>query len=197
MRHLPLALLAVMLLSLPCRAAEATAAPFHAEDISNAGGSGYYRLTDTLGQSRTPEDFRGSVVLLYFGFTYCPDLCPTALMRLAAVQKRLGAEAAGARVIFVTLDPDRDTAEVLGSYVPSFGAGFVGLRGSAEATREAARNFKVFFQKFKGSTPDRYTVDHSDFIYVVDATTRPRLRINSSLSIDQMAEDIRRLIGKP
>jgi cytochrome oxidase Cu insertion factor (SCO1/SenC/PrrC family) len=127
---------------------------------------GPFALTDQAGKPRTDADFRGKLMLVYFGFTYCPDVCPTDLQQMGVAVDQLGAAGEAVQPILVTVDPERDTPEHLAEYVPYFHARFVGLTGDAEAIRQAARQYRVYYVKVP--TADSYTVDHSAFIYLMD-----------------------------
>lgn len=168
---------------------------FHAENVGNAGFGRRLALTDSAGTRRTLAEFRGKVVLLYFGFTYCPDVCPTELARLAELRRRLGPAAERVQVLFVTLDPQRDSAAALRDYVAAFDPGFIGLRGPASAVAVAAREFRVAYQTVRGSAPDRYTIDHSAYVYGIDPAGRLRLRFAPDQSTAQMLDDVRVLLA--
>ena len=180
---------------LACCAITMPASAFHGEDVSTADYGRVLRLDDHTGARRSLVDFRGRVVLLFFGFTYCPDICPTELLRLAELRRILGQDAHGIQVLFVTLDPERDSAESLASYVTGFDPSFIALRGSREETDAAAREFKVFHHRIKGSAPDRYTIDHSAYIYAIDTNGSLRLRFDGTAKLGEMAEDIRALLA--
>lgn len=154
-----------------------------------------FSLRDADGEPRSAGDFLGRAVLMFFGFTHCPDVCPTELARLAEVMKVLGPEAAErVQVIFVTLDPQRDTAELLRDYVAAFSPDFIALRGSDADTAAMAKNFQVFYRRIEGSAPGRYTLEHSAYIHAIDPLGRLRLRIPPSLSPRQIAADVRALL---
>ncbi|MGH8746784.1 MAG: SCO family protein, partial [Burkholderiales bacterium] len=148
---------------------------FRNTDITGAGYGETLSLTDPSGKLRTLADFRGKVVVLFFGYTHCPDVCPTTLAELSQVMKSLGPDADRVQVLFVTVDPERDTPAVLARYVTAFDPRFLGLYGDAAATRRAAKEFKVFYEKRKGSSPGEYTMDHSAGTYVIDPKGRLRL----------------------
>ena len=148
---------------------------FFSTDVTGADYGKSLSLTDQNGQARTLADFKGKVVVLFFGFTQCPDVCPTTLAAMAAVMKELGPDAARVQVVLVTLDPERDSAAMLGAYVTAFNPTFIALRGDAEATTRAAREFKVFFQKVPGKTPGAYSLDHTAASYALDDQGRLRL----------------------
>ena len=132
---------------------------------------GPFALIDHQGHARTDADFRGRLLLVYFGFTHCPDVCPTDLMQIAQVLTLLGADGEVIQPLFITLDPERDTADHLAEYVPSFHPRLIGLTGSAGAVRLAADAYKVFYEKVAREDGD-YTVDHSAFIYLMDRSGR-------------------------
>jgi protein SCO1/2 len=141
------------------------------------------------------EDFRGKLVVLNFGFTHCPDICPTTLADIAAAIKSLGPDGARVQVLFVTVDPERDTPELLAKYVPSFHPDFLGLWGDAAATARAAKEFKIFYEKRAGGAPGAYTVDHSAQSYVLDAEGRLRLIERHERLSQDLAPDLRTLLA--
>ena len=147
---------------------------FRSTDITGADFGKALSLTGHDGRPRTLADFRGKLVVLFFGFTHCPDICPTTLADMAGVMKALGADAARVQVLFVTVDPERDTAGLLAKYVPAFDASFLGLTGNPAAVQAAAKEFKIFYEKRPGGAPGAYTVDHSGQSYVLDAQGRLR-----------------------
>jgi protein SCO1/2 len=151
-------------------------------------------LVDQDGRALGVASLRGHWTLVFFGFTQCPDVCPTTLSALAETMKSLGADADRVQVVFVTVDPDRDTAEVLASYVKAFNPSFVGLRGDAEAIARTAREFKILYQKQPGRTPESYTVDHSAGTFVFDTQGRLRLYVGNGQGPDVFAHDIRELL---
>jgi len=172
----------------------AGAPKFKGSDVTGVGFGRDFTLTDSSGRQRTLSDYRGKVVVLFFGYTQCPDVCPTTLSALAETMKSLGADADRVQVVFVTVDPDRDTAEVLASYVKAFNPSFVGLRGDAEAIARTAREFKILYQKQPGRTPESYTVDHSAGTFVFDTQGRLRLYVGNGQGPDVFAHDIRELL---
>ena len=151
-------------------------------------------LKDPSGQVRTLADFQGKVVVLFFGFTQCPDVCPTTLGQMATALKQLGGEASRVQVLFVTLDPERDTPQLIAQYLGAFDPSFIGLYGDIEATRRTAKEFKVFFEKRPGATPQRYSIDHSSQSYVLDARGRLRLFVRHERIAEDLAEDIKALL---
>lgn len=166
---------------------------FKGVDVTGQGYGGDFRLRGPDGKAATPKEFAGKIVVLTFGFTHCPDVCPTSLAALAAAMKALGEDSKRVRVVFITVDPERDTPAALAKYVTAFDPAFVGLAGDARATREAARAFKVFYQKVPGAKGD-YTMDHSTGYYVIDARGRTRLMFRYGLPPADMAYDIRELL---
>ena len=170
-------------------------ASFSATDVTGADYGKSLSLTDQSGQPRTLADFKGKVIVLFFGFTQCPDVCPTTLSTMAAVMKELGSDAARVQVVFVTLDPERDSAALLGAYVTAFNPSFIALRGDAEATTRAAREFKVFFQKVPGKTPNSYSLDHTAASYALDDQGRLRLYIRSAQTVPEITADLRQLLA--
>ena len=131
---------------------------------------------------------------MFFGYTQCPDVCPTTLAALAEAMKQLGTDADRVQVLFVTVDPDRDTAELLNAYVPAFDPRFVGLRGDAKATEAVAKEFRIVYQKVPGSTPSTYTVDHSAGTFLYDPQGRLRDYIGNGQAPDAFLHDLRELL---
>jgi len=172
-----------------------TKASFFSTDVTGADYGKSLSLTDQNGQARTLADFKGKVVVLFFGFTQCPDVCPTTLAAMAAVMKELGTDAARVQVVLVTLDPERDSAAMLGAYVTAFNPTFIALRGDTEATTRAAREFKVFFQKVPGKTPGAYSLDHTAASYALDDQGRLRLYIRSTQTVPEITADLRLLLA--
>lgn len=173
--------------------APGAAAPFIGQTVPHAAGRDF-RLVDTAGAPRSLADFHGKVVLLLFGFTSCPDVCPTELSRLVQTLHTLGEAAQRVQVLFVTLDPARDSAELVEHYLRSFSPAIIGLRGSEAEIAEAARNFRVFFRRVAGSAPEHYTIEHSAYIHVVDPAGNLRLRLPPSMSPADIAADVRLLL---
>ena len=167
---------------------------FNAVDITGADYAKDFRLTDHTGKVRTLADFKGKVVLLFFGFTHCPDVCPTTLADAAKVVKSLGKDGERVQVLFMTLDPKRDTPEVLAKYVPAFYPGFLGLYADEAGTRQTAKDFRVFFEKQPGKTADDYSIDHTAGTLVFDPQGRLRLFINYGAMPDKIAVDLKKLL---
>jgi protein SCO1/2 len=167
---------------------------FESVDISGADYAHDFALSDQTGKLRTLADFRGKVVVMFFGYTQCPDVCPTTMADLAGVMKDLGQEADHVQVLFVTLDPERDTPKVLSAYVPAFDARFLGLYGTAEETASVAREFKIFYQKVDGPTPTSYTLDHSAGSYVFDPAGHVRLFMRNAQKPSAIEHDLKLLL---
>jgi protein SCO1/2 len=175
--------------------ASSTAGGFTAIDITGASYANKLELPDPSGQMRRLDEFKGKVVVVFFGFTQCPDVCPTTLAELAAVRKALGADGARVQPIFVSVDPQRDTPEVLKAYAQAFGDDVVALRGDEAQTKAAAQEFKVFYSKVPGKTPDTYTIDHTAGSYVFDTQGRIRLFMRHGQPAAAVEADIRRLLA--
>lgn len=165
-------------------------------DITGAEYARTLALTDPDGRRRSLADFKGKVVVVFFGYTQCPDVCPTTMAELAEVKRGLGADGARVQGIFVTIDPARDSAELLKAYVANFGPDIVGLRGSAEETAAAAKEFKVFYNKVPGKTDTSYTMDHTAGSYVFDTQGRVRLFTRYGSGAKALAEDLKLLLAE-
>lgn len=170
---------------------------FKAVDITGAEYARSLSLTDPDGQRRTLADYRGKVVLVFFGYTQCPDVCPTTMAELAEVKRSLGADGARVQGIFVTVDPERDTAELLKAYVANFGPDITGLRGTPDEIKAAAKEFKVFFSKVPGKTDTSYTIDHTAGSYVFDAKGKVRLFTRYGTGAKALADDLKLLLAEP
>ncbi|MFO1273826.1 MAG: SCO family protein [Rubrivivax sp.] len=187
----------VALLAACSREAAAPPKPaFKSVDITGAEYANALDLTDADGKARHLSDFKGKVAVVFFGYTQCPDVCPTTLAELAAVKKDLGPDGARVQGIFVSIDPERDTPEVLKAYVGNFGADFVALRGTPEETRAAAKNFKVFFAKVPGKTESSYTMDHTAGSYVFDPSGRVRLFTRYGSGAEALKGDLKLLLDE-
>lgn len=169
--------------------------PFNSTVVKEANFARGFALQDPDGKPRTMADWQGKVVMIFFGYTQCPDVCPTALSRAADVMKRLGPEAEKLQVLFVTVDPERDTPPLLKEYPPAFHPSFMGLYTTPEATAELAKEYKVFYRKNPGSTPTSYTIDHSVTSYVYDPKGHLRLLVSHDASAEQVAADIKQLLA--
>jgi len=166
---------------------------FRSTDITGAPYGHALELADHTGKPRRLEDWRGKAVVLVFGFTQCPDVCPTTLADVALALKELGPDAERVQVLMVSVDPERDTPQVLGKYVTAFDPRFVALRGDLEATRKVAQDFKVYFEKRKQG--ESYTVDHSAQSYVIDPQGRLRLLVRHDRIAQDLAPDLRTLLS--
>ena len=164
-------------------------------DISEAGYARDFALTDHAGKPRTMADFRGKAVVIFFGYTQCPDVCPTTMTGMAEAMKLLGGDAAKVQVLFVTVDPERDTQLLLSQYVPVFNPSFLGLYADAQTIARTAQEFRVFYKKQPGSTPTTYTVDHSAGSYVYDPQGRLRLYIKHGEKPEVIAKDLKLLVA--
>jgi protein SCO1/2 len=171
------------------------AKPFKSIDLTGADYGRRVDLPDLQGKPRTLEDFRGKLVVLFFGYTQCPDVCPSTLATMAEVMKLLGDDANRVQVIFVTVDPERDTAEVLTPYVKAFDSRFMALRGSPEQIDVVRKEFRVIVQRNKGATPSSYTIDHTAASYVIGTDGRLRLYIRHDTPVADIAADLKRLLS--
>lgn len=171
-----------------------TGTRFYNTDLTGAAYGKSLSLTDHHGDRRELADFKGKVVTLFFGFTQCPDVCPSSLSSMSEVMRQLGADADRLQVLFVTVDPERDTRELLEAYVPAFDPRFLGLYGDLEETAEVAREFKVFYRKSGDVEGPNYTIDHSAGTYVFDPNGRLRLYIKHGEPVDNIVGDIRLLL---
>ena len=174
----------------------ASQASFKAVDVTGAEYGRTLALTDADGKARTLADFRGKVSIVFFGYMHCPDVCPTTLAEIAEVKAMLGKDGERVQGIFVTVDPERDTPELLKAYMANFGPGFTGLRGTPEQTAAAAREFKVFYMKGPGRTEGSYTVDHTAGSYVIDAKGRLRLFARYGMPAPDLASDLKQLLAE-
>ncbi|HVY07077.1 MAG TPA: SCO family protein [Burkholderiales bacterium] len=187
--------LCVLLVLAACSNADKPA--FQATDITGADFGRDFSLTDQNGKRRALQDFRGQVVVMFFGYTHCPDVCPTTLAELAGAVRKLGKSAEKVQVLLVTVDPDRDTPEIMGKYVSAFNPTFLALRGDADETSRVAKEFKVIYQKVAGPRPETYTMDHSAGSYVFDPQGRLRLYVSYGRGADVFAHDIDLLLKSP
>jgi protein SCO1/2 len=191
MRALAAACLVAALLLAGCSPG---APSFRSADVTGATFGREFALTDHNGTARTLAGFRGKAVVVFFGYTQCPDVCPTALATLAEAKRQLGADGERVQGVFVTIDPERDKPELLRNYVPAFDPTFLGLYGDAAATEKVAKEFKVLYRKVPGSTPETYTMDHSAGMFVFDPQGRLRLFVSHGTGADALAHDLRELL---
>mgnify|MGYP003647890331 CR=1 FL=1 len=193
--RLLLACLTTVALTLTACSEKEAPVAFTSTDITGASFAREMKLTDHNGQEVSLATYRGKVVAVFFGFTHCPDVCPTTLLTFKAVREALGPDLAkDLQVLFVTVDPERDTPEVLGKYVPAFDPSFVGLFGSLDQTKEVAREFKVFYAKVPGTMEGSYSMDHTAATYVFDRDGKVRLMVRHAASVDDIASDIKQLM---
>lgn len=169
-------------------------AQFSAIDITGADYAKDFQLTDHNGQARSLQDFRGKVVVMFFGYTQCPDVCPTSMTELAEVKKLLGADGEKLLGLFVTIDPQRDTPEVLKNYMANFDPSFLALYTTPDKLTAVAKDYKVYYKKVDGKTPSSYTMDHSAGSYIYDPQGRLRLYTRYGSGAPAMAADIKLLL---
>ncbi len=169
---------------------------FKAIDLTGADYARDFQLTDHNGQQRSLKDFRGKVVVLFFGYTQCPDVCPTSLAEMAEARKLLGPDGDKVQGLFVTVDPERDTPEVLKAYMANFDPGFLALRPTPEQLPALAKEFKIYYKKVEGKTPTSYTMDHSAASYVYDTQGRLRLYTRYGTGPQALASDLQLLLAQ-
>ncbi|MFG6414862.1 SCO family protein [Roseateles sp. DC23W] len=179
-----------------CQKAGPDKQAFKGIDLTGAEYARQLNLTDQDGRARSLADFKGKVLVVFFGFTQCPDVCPTTMAEVAEVKRSLGADGDKVQGIFVTVDPERDTAPLLKAYLDSFDPSFVGLRGSVEQTQAVAKEFKVFFAKVPGKTPESYTIDHTAASFVFDTEGRVRVYSRYGAGVEPLAHDIKLLLAQ-
>ncbi|GAB3190499.1 SCO family protein [Hydrogenophaga aquatica] len=167
---------------------------FQGIDITGADYATGFSLTDHNGQKRTLEDFRGKVVVIFFGYTQCPDVCPTSMTELAQAKALLGPLGDKLQGLFVSVDPERDTPEIMREYMASFDPSFLALYAEADQLPEVAKSFKVYYKKVDGKTPTSYTMDHSAGSYVFDPQGRVRLYHRYASGAEGLAADVKRLL---
>lgn len=167
---------------------------FKGVDITGADYAKGWELTDQHGQVRTLKDFSGKVVIVFFGYTQCPDVCPTSMQELAQVKQLLGPDGDKLQGVFITIDPERDTAELLKAYMANFDPTFIALRPTPEQLAQVARDFKIYYKKVDGKSATSYTMDHSAGSYLYDPQGRLRLYSRYGNKIDGLVADIRLLL---
>ena len=187
-------LVAAALAAAGCDRFGGTPAAFKAVDVTGAGYGQKLELPDADGKPRTLADFKGQVTVVFFGYTQCPDVCPSTMAELAEVKRSLGADGARVQGVFVTVDPERDTPGLLKAYVQNFDPGFVALRGTPEQTREVAKDFKVFYARVPGKAEGSYTMDHTAGAYVFDPQGRLRLFTRYGSGPQALAHDLKLLL---
>ena len=189
------AVLAVGLAACDKFSAPSTAVQFRGVDITGAEYAKALSLPDQNGQPRTLADFKGKVTVIFFGYTQCPDVCPTTMVELAQVRKSLGKDGERVQGVFVSIDPERDTPKILQAYMASFDPSFVALRGTPEQTLAAAKEFKVFYAKVPGKAEGSYTMDHTAGSYILDATGKIRLFERYGGGPEALTADIKALLA--
>ncbi len=167
---------------------------FKAIDLTGADYGKDFQLPDQSGQLRSLKDFRGKLVVMFFGYTQCPDVCPTTLSELAEARKLLGPDGDKVQGVFVTVDPQRDTPEVLKAYMANFDPTFLALRGTPEQLAAVAKEYKIYYKKVEGRAPGSYTMDHSAASYVYDTQGRLRLYTRYGSGAEALASDLRLLL---
>lgn len=187
--------LAMLLLAALVAACSPSRPSFQNTDVTGAEFGRELRLADHDGKPRQLADFHGKVVAVFFGFTHCPDVCPTTLATLKAVKERLGADGERLQVIFVTVDPERDTPELLAKYVTAFDPAFLGMHGSPDAIAQTAKAFKIYFQKVPGKTAQSYTIDHTASTYLYDPEGRLRLFVRHGQGVEPITADVKLLLN--
>jgi len=168
---------------------------FNAVDITGAEYGKALSLLDTAGKKRSLAEFKGKVVVVFFGFTQCPDVCPTTMAQLAELRRKLGPDGDKLQGIFVTIDPERDTPEVLGEYIKALDPSFVALRGTLDELSRAAADLKVFYQKVPAADGKSYTMDHTAGSFVFDPQGRVRLFVRYGMTLSQLEGDVRQLMA--
>jgi protein SCO1/2 len=186
-----LVMLGVVLLAMACSQQKPQ---FNAIDITGANYATGFELIDHNGTRRSLADFKGKVSVVFFGYTHCPDVCPTTMSELVQVKRLLGSDADKVQGIFVTLDPERDTADFLKNYVTNFDPTFVGFIPSLQELPELAKSFKIYYKKVDGKTPTSYTLDHTAGSYVYDTQGRVRLFTRYGTGAQPLAQDIALLL---
>lgn len=169
---------------------------FRGVDISEVDYARDFPLPDHNGQQRSIKDFNGKVVVVFFGYTQCPDVCPTTMQEMAEVKRMLGKDGDRLQAIFVTVDPERDTADMLKAYMGNFDPSFLALRGTPEQTAAVAKDFKIYYKKVDGKTPTSYTMDHSAGSYIYDTQGRLRVYYRYGSGVEALAADVRTLLDE-
>jgi protein SCO1/2 len=169
---------------------------FKNTDVTGLDYAKDFQLTDHNGKVRKLADFKGKAVVVFFGYTHCPDVCPTTMAEMANVMKELGPQADKVQVLFITVDPERDTPELLSKYVPAFDPRFLGMSGDKAAIEKVAKEFKVFYQKVPGKEPGSYTMDHTAGSYVFDPQGRIRLFVRHGQGAEPIVHDLKLLLSQ-
>ncbi|QBM26986.1 MULTISPECIES: SCO family protein [Hydrogenophaga] len=196
-RHLiSLALCSTLLAACSDKPADATATGFSGIDITGADYATGFSLTDHNGQARTLADFKGKVVVIFFGYTQCPDVCPTSMSEMAQAKQLLGADGDKLQGLFVSVDPERDTPEIMKEYMGSFDPTFLALYAQPDKLPEVAKSFRIYYKKVDGKTPTSYTMDHSAGSYVYDTQGRLRLYHRYGSGAPALAGDLKKLLAE-
>ncbi len=196
-RHLiSLALCSALLSACSDKPADATASGFAGIDITGADYATGFSLTDHNGQTRSLADFKGKVVVIFFGYTQCPDVCPTSMSEMAQAKQLLGADGDKLQGLFVSVDPERDTPEIMKEYMGSFDPTFLALYAQPDKLPEVAKSFRIYYKKVDGKTPTSYTMDHSAGSYVYDTQGRLRLYHRYGSGAPALAGDLKKLLGE-
>ena len=169
---------------------------FNAIDLTGAKYAQGFDLPDFDGKPRTLADFKGKVAIVFFGYTQCPDACPTTMAELAGILKTLGPDASRVQVVFISVDPSRDTPALLKNYVTNFRPEFLALRGDEAQTKQVIKDFKLIVEKVPGKTPDNYTIDHTAGTYIFDPQGRVRLFATQSLDPALLTDDLKALLAE-
>ena len=167
---------------------------FKSIDLTGADYATGFVLADQNGQQRSMKDFAGKLVIVFFGFTQCPDVCPTAMAELAQIKKTMGADSDKLQVIFITVDPERDTPELLKAYMGNFDPTFIALRPTMEQLPQVAKDFKIYYKKVEGKTPGSYSMDHSAGSYIYDPKGNIRLYSRYGNDAQGLTSDFRLLL---
>jgi protein SCO1 len=191
-RHLLLSTFAASMLA----ACSESKPKFNAIDLTGADYAKDFHLPDTEGRIRSLGDFKGKLVALFFGYTQCPDVCPTTMAELAEAKKALGPDGAKLQVVFVTVDPERDTPQVLKGYMGNFDPTFIALRPTPQQLEVVAKDFKVYYKKVDGNTPTSYTMDHSAATYVYDTKGQLRLYTRYGSGPQALVADFKQLLAQ-
>jgi protein SCO1/2 len=196
-RHLiSLALCSALLSACSDKPTDATASGFSGIDITGADYATGFSLTDHNGQTRSLADFKGKVVVIFFGYTQCPDVCPTSMSEMAQAKQLLGADGDKLQGLFVSVDPERDTPEIMKEYMGSFDPTFLALYAQPDKLPEVAKSFRIYYKKVDGKTPTSYTMDHSAGSYVYDTQGRLRLYHRYGSGAPALAGDLKKLLGE-
>ncbi|WPB56595.1 SCO family protein [Xylophilus sp. GOD-11R] len=177
-----------------CSKAAPPGPAFQAVDLTGAEYAKGFSLPDANGKVRTLDEFKGKVVAVFFGYTQCPDVCPTTLAEMVEIKTQLGADADKLQTVFITVDPERDTPEILQAYMANFDPGFIALRPSPEQLVAVAKDFKVYYKKVEGTAPGSYSMDHSAATYLYDPQGRLRLYAKYGGGSAPLAADIKLLL---